>query len=59
MIRENVFLNRLIPACNNLPHEVRPAGTVNTFKNGVDKLTSFGFWSLIENYLLFTTLFLI
>ena len=40
-VRENFFVNRVIPLWNDLPHEVRHAETLNNFKNELDKLRKF------------------
>ena len=36
-VREEFFLNRVIPNWNKLPGSVRYAPNVNSFKNGIDK----------------------
>ena len=35
-VRENFFINRVLPIWNTLPKEVRDAKSVNDFKAGVD-----------------------
>ena len=41
--RNEYFLNRVIPIWNELPQNVREAGSVNGFKAGLDRLKSFSF----------------
>ena len=36
-MRENFFINRVLPIWNTLPKDVRNAESVNEFKAGVDK----------------------
>ena len=40
-VRENFFLNRVIPIWNDLPFEVKNSKTVNSFKAKLDKLELF------------------
>jgi hypothetical protein len=39
--RENFFLNRVIPIWNSLPYSIRHSESVNSFKNGIDKLPKY------------------
>ena len=40
-IRENFFINRTIPLWNDLPVNVKEAGTLDSSKTGLDRLKLF------------------
>ena len=41
LVRDNFFINRVIPLWNELPGRVREAPSLDAFKAGVDSLTKF------------------
>ena len=43
-IRDQFFINRVIPLWNYLPQNITEGRTLNSFKAGLDSLRSFSAW---------------